>query len=551
MLKKIFAAAVSLLMVLSVMVTPALAANANSNMRNQDYSITISKAANGDAGTKEYVAYRVIKGDIYENDGEKILSDVDWGEGVDLSETNNLFNGKTAKQTAYKVTTTELATAFANQINPYLTGGTALRYDSETETYKATGLTPGYYLVKEKLGSTDNEYEASTAFILEVLGNETVLPKSDIPSVEKKVLDVNDSTETAKTADLSADWVDSADYDAWSEDSVPFKLTATLPADNQNDDGFSNYETYKLIFNDTFEAGLSAPSDDIKDYDIYIGETKLSEEEKTTAGASVTTSANGFNLKIKDVKKVNAVAGGTVTVIYHLTLDKETAVIGSAGQANKVKLTYSNNPNTEGQSGSNGGEGGGSDTDHTGQTPQDQVRVFTYKVNLDKVTEDGDPLSGAVFKLEKKLQDGSYETIINEIPFNDGDETKYVMTGLDDGIYRVTETSTPRGYNSIKPFTFTIVATHDELADDPKLNTLSVDSVVQGAMFGDTALVNEITFTGDITSGSVAADVVNQKGVVLPRTGDVGTRMIYIAGILLVAAWLLYRRKRQGQIEAE
>ena len=532
-LKKFCKAGVTAAMTMSMSVMPLLAANANSNMDKTDYSITIQKAAKGDSGTKSYKAYRVIKGDIDETDGVKTLSNVDWGE--DVSVTDGKFDGKTAKQTAKAITTSEEATVFANAINANLTGGTALTYDEASGSYKATGLKPGYYLIKEELGSTDDEYEASTAFIMQVVGNTTAKAKSDIPSVEKKVLDQNDTTEDAKTAALDSEWEDSADYDAYANDKVPFKITATLPSDNDDGNGFSNYKTYKLVFNDTFEAGLSAPSTDIADYDIYVGTSKLTDEEKTAIGASVTTSANGFNLSVNDIKKyAGTTAGGTVSVVYKLTLNKDTAVTGSAGQANKIKLTYSNNPNTEGEG-------------HTGQTPEDTVRVFTYKVNIDKVDEDQQALEGAVFKLDKKAQDGSWSTVAEEIPFTTADDkTKFTMSGLDDGTYRVTETATPSGYNSIKPFTFTVTATHEATSDDPQLTALAAGDVQQEALLGDIDLSNEIQFTSDLASGAMSTAVVNEKGIVLPETGDIGTILFYLAGLGLISGSVIYIKRRKA-----
>ena len=544
-IKKIFATALGIAMTLSMSVVPTLA-DTNANSENATYSITISDT-NPDTSKAghTYGAYQIMKGNVNGTDGSFIMSDIDWGSGIDASKLTGEYKGLTAKAAAKKLAgdatkevETEAATAFAQQIVKDGALKTAAGTVSQSP-YKITGLKPGYYLIRDEKNPDDQkgtQPDASTAFIMKVVGDTTVAPKSDIPTVEKKVLDTNDTAQAVPAADLNAAWEDSADYDAYANDKVPFKLTATLPADNSAHHGFADYKSYKLVFNDTFEAGLSAPSGNIADYDIYVGTHKLTEEEKTTVGASVATSANGFNLTIANVKALTGanapVAGGTVTVIYHLTLDKATAVIGSKGQANKVNLTFSNNPNVNG-----GGD--------TGLTPTDTVRVFTYKVDVDKIDPEQKPLEGAAFKLEKKNPDGSFKTVIENIGNVGTDKTKFEITGIDDGTYRITETATPRGYNSIKPVTFTVNATHQETADDPQLETLTVTDVKMDTLLGDTTS-NAPTFTADKTSGSAATKVVNEKGLVLPKTGDMGTMIFYIAGAGLIAGSIIALKRRKN-----
>ena len=111
----------------------------------------------------------------------------------------------------------------------------------------------------------------------------------------------------------------------------------------------------------------------------------------------------------------------------------------------------------------------------------------------------------------------------------------FKITGLDDGAYRLTETTTPDGYNTIEPIIFTVTAGHDVESDTPGLTSLSGDKVS-----------GEITFTPNPTEGSLTATVVNQSGLELPETGGMGTTLFYIAGAVLVigAAVLLVTRRR-------
>ena len=113
--------------------------------------------------------------------------------------------------------------------------------------------------------------------------------------------------------------------------------------------------------------------------------------------------------------------------------------------------------------------------------------------------------------------------------------TVFTFTGLDDGLYRLTETEAPKGYNSIAPIEFTVTAQHDILSDDPALTALS-----------GSAANGELSFTADLSAGALSADVLNKAGATLPETGGVGTTMFYAAGGVLVAlalAAMLARRR--------
>lgn len=59
---------------------------------------------------------------------------------------------------------------------------------------------------------------------------------------------------------------------------------------------------------------------------------------------------------------------------------------------------------------------------------------------------------------------------------------------------------------------------------------------------------NKLTFTSNITDGSLTANVVNKKGSILPSTGSIGTTILYAVGTILVlgSGALLIVRKRMN-----
>ena len=469
------------------------------------YSITINNSAEGHT----YEAYQIFTGDL----SGTTLSNIVWGSGVSEAGQTAL-GGAAAKAETLK--TEADAKAFAKAVAPYLTTAAGSANTVTDGKYVISGLAAGYYLVKDQDGSLTGDNDSYTEYIIKVVSNTTATPKSDVPEVQKKVKDINDSTDDAMT-----DWQDSADYDIG--DSVPFQLKATL-ADN-----VSSYTTYKVVFHDTLSKGLT-----------YKNDAKVYIDGKETNGFTVTSTVNAdgtttLTVFCDDVKALGAGNSSVITVEYTATLN-ENAVLGSAGNPNEVYLEYSNNPNKSEQG-----------DNETGDTPKDVVIVFTYKTVISKITKNPDydpgvegskeyiPLTGAEFTLEKHNKKTDMWEAITVVKNEQG--TTFTFSGLDDGNYRLTETKTPAGYNTIDPIEFTVTAEHDVLSDNPALTSLSGN-----------ATTGELTFTSNTTEGSLSADVINEKGSTLPETGGIGTTIFYVIGSVLVlgAAVVLITRKRMS-----
>ena len=513
-IKKLASLLLALVMVLSLAVT-AFADEPTT------YSITINNSTAGHT----YEAYQIFTGDLATNEaGNKVLSNIVWGSGV--SEAGQTALGDAAAK-AETLKTEADAKAFAKAVAPYLTTAAGSANTVTDGKYVISGLAAGYYLVKDQDGSLTGDADAYTEYIIKVVSDTTATPKSSVPTVEKKVKDTNDST------GVTSDWQDSADYDIG--DSIPFQLKATL-ADN-----VSSYTTYKVVFHDTLSKGLTYNND----AKVYIDGTE-------TNGFTVTATVNAdgtttLTVSCDDVKALGAGNSSVITVEYTAKLN-ENAVLGSAGNPNKVYLEYSNNPNKS-ESGEN---------HETGKTPEDTVIVFTYQTIINKVDSENKPLTGAAFKLEKliKGKDGAADTWTTVKEFTvDETTTSFTFSGLDDGQYKLTETKTPVGYNTIDPIYFVIEATHDETADAPTLKTLNAyltdaNGNKQTEM-KDGESVNIDLGTVDLTAGSITTTVVNKSGSELPSTGGIGTTIFYVLGgvLVLAAVVLLVTKKRMSGAE--
>ena len=484
------------------------------------YSITINNSAEGHT----YEAYQIFTGDLVEKDGTKILSNIVWGSGISKAGQTALGDAAAKAET---LKTEDDAKAFAKAVAPYLTTAAGSTNTVTDGKYVISGLAAGYYLVKDQDGSLTGDSDSYTEYIIQVVGNVTATPKSDVPEVEKKVKDTNETTGE------TTGWQDSADYDIG--DSIPFQLKATL-ADN-----VSSYTTYKVVFHDTLSKGLTYNND----AKVYIGGTE-------TNGFTVTATVNAdgtttLTVSCDDVKALDAGNSSVITVEYTAKLN-ENAVLGSAGNPNKVYLEYSNNPNKS-ESGEN---------HETGKTPEDTVIVFTYQTIINKVDSENKPLTGAAFKLEKliKGKDGAADTWTTVKEFTvDETTTSFTFSGLDDGQYKLTETKTPAGYNTIDPIYFVIEATHDATADTPALTVLKAyltdENGNKKTEVKDGETVNIDLGTVDLTAGSITTTVVNKSGSELPSTGGIGTTIFYVLGgvLVLAAVVLLVTKKRMSGAE--
>ena len=457
-------------------------------------SITITGAK-----TKHtFEAYQIFAGKVSGN----TLSDIKWGSGVS-DEGKTKFGD--AKEKA-KTLNNDNSKVFAYEVSGYLTTPAASASTQDaSENYVISGLEPGYYLVKDKGPITGQD--SYTKFILQVVGDKTVAVKNNVPESYKKVKDTNDTTGE------TTNWQDSADWDIG--DKVPFQLTGTVASD------YKEYKAaYQLVFHDALSAGLTFDAYSIK---VYKNEETTPIDPSQYTVTSPATDGHTFDVTINDVKALD----GTVEKIrveYEATLN-EHAVIGSKGNPNEMFMEFSNNPNS-----TQGGE-------DKGTTPVDKVIVFTYKAIVNKKDSSNRPLTGAEFTLYKKVN-GNYVEVIKVLEIENGGTT-FTFTGLDDGEYKLEETTTPEGYNTMAPIEFNIEATHDETSADPQLNTLTGNK-----------LSGEVLFTPKTTEGTLETDVINYKGSELPETGGMGTTVLYAAGTLMIlaaAAFLVMKKKADSK----
>lgn len=467
------------------------------------YKLTLQNTVEGHT----YEVYQVFSGTLSTKNNKKVLSDLKWGSGVKADAYT-----VTAKAKAETLTDETTARAFAKELVDQKKLSAATKtVQSTTGTTEIAGLAAGYYLVKDTDSSLANKNDSYTAYILQVVGDATTSVKSDVPSSEKKVKDINDSTDTETT-----EWQDAADWDIGDE--VPFKIEGTLPSN------YDKYKKYTLKFHDKEEEGLTFKSETVK---VFIDNTEITEGFRVVVNPE---DNDTFDVVFDNLKTTSAKNNSVIRVEYKSVLN-EKANLGKPGNKNTMYMEFSNNPNNE-----QGGE-----TDETGKTPKDTVIVFTYKVSVNKVNENNEKLDGADFTLEKKVNGNSDEwKPITKVDGTAGDVFEF--KGIDDGEYRLTETRAPANYDKLSdPIYFTVTAGHVDGAD-PYLDTFS-GNITSGN-------VGEMAFTANKDTGILSTTIQNKPGSSLPETGGMGTTVLYAAGTLMIlaaAAFLVMKKKAESK----
>ena len=124
------------------------------------------------------------------------------------------------------------------------------------------------------------------------------------------------------------------------------------------------------------------------------------------------------------------------------------------------------------------------------------------------------------------IVDSENNTITNVKAFVDETTGVLKFTGLGAGTYTLTETVTPKGFNTCEPIVF-------EILFNEETKTFSSSN-------------NEIDL--DVVNGVFTTTVINEAGSKLPTTGGMGTTLFYVFGgiMVLAAVVLLVTKKRMA-----
>lgn len=429
-----------------------------------------------------------------------------------------------------------------------LEGDKSLTWTTPSDSTKGSfkNLDHGYWLfVTDTPSSTsgaNGNSDAYTSPIFTIVGGSdvNVAPKKDVPNVTKAVKD-DAATGTFGTFENPNKAADSqmGDY-------VDYLLTGTV-ASNIN-----TYSTYKYTFTDElpksmtpkFKDGSTTPAVTVK-----IGDTEVKTDCYTAKYVNDTITVDFTNLKNCTDGSGNPIvlnSSSKVTVEYEAKLDSAkifengaikdefNGLVGKA-QKNKVTLTYSNNPHTDG----------------TGTTVEHPAYDYTYGIDVTKVGSNDETkgLKGVEFTLQEQgdtnkfiMANGVKTTDETKAKLTTDDSGKINVVGLDEGTYILKEVTPAPGYNNsaANGVTFTIKRDLNQNGDDV---TPSVDSAINAA----SGVVKNNSATA--STGKLSFTIVDKKGSGLPLTGLNGVTFTWIAGgaVLCIGVAHLIRSRKQAE----
>ncbi|MDY4577631.1 MAG: SpaH/EbpB family LPXTG-anchored major pilin [Anaerobutyricum hallii] len=387
----------------------------------------------------------------------------------------------------------------AKKIAADLTGQSQTTADGTGETRKGeatfSNLELGYYLVVET--KTPSKYVASKPFFVSIPETVTTADGSTWNynvSVSPKNQGIPD---TDKVPDKKTVGVG---------DEVTYTITGpTVP----NYDEAYNETTLKYEITDTLSTGLTFAKDKA-DLKVYTTDVNSPLVEDTDYTFEYDSTANKITISLIS-SKIRDLKGEAIHVKYTVTVN-ENAVVGSDGTINKAEVEYTNNP------------------DGTTDGSKKEVKVYSFKIKINKKKDNGSPLKGATFGL---YRDAACADKIEEATSGDdgvinfGDASKLAA-----GTYYLKELQAPSGYSALTSVVKVVISTAT-----PNDNTIYDFKYSMNE--GDENNVGE--------DGVISLDITNNKGFNLPATGGMGTYLFTIGGLVIMAgaALLLIASKKR------
>lgn len=495
--KKLLAVTTAVMMAITLL--PAMA-NAESTITDPQAkgSLTINKTTNKkDAdgkypglGGAEFTIYKVASLELGTNGKYK-----SWKLTTDFARLS------LTPDTLGSISTADLEAKAneAKKIAADLTGQSQTTADGTGETRKGeatfSNLELGYYLVVET--KTPSKYVASKPFFVSIPETVTTADGSTWNynvSVSPKNQGIPD---TDKVPDKKTVGVG---------DEVTYTITGpTVP----NYDEAYNETTLKYEITDTLSTGLTFAKDkaDLKVYTTDVNSPLVEDRDYTFEYDST---ANKITISLI-LSKIRDLKGEAIHVKYTVTVN-ENAVVGSDGTINKAEVEYTNNP------------------DGTTDGSKKEVKVYSFKIKINKKKDNGSPLKGATFGLYRDaacVDKIAEATSSDDGVINFGDASKLAA-----GTYYLKELQAPSGYSALTSVVKVVISTatpNDNTTYDFKYS------------------MNEGEENNVGEDGVISLDITNNKGFNLPATGGMGTYLFTIGGLVIMAgaALLLIASKKR------
>ena len=517
-------------------------------------------------------------------------------ENADALDASKYFYQSDVLISALSSGLTANATTVKNAMERYAAAnGTAMSLTDSYGKTKAENLPLGLYLVAETkvpemvVSTTDpflvsvpmtsvngtNANDGGTRWIYDI----TLYPKNltGIPSLEKTLREAK--ADTGKTDDYAHTGTASAG------NTIDYQIISTLPSITSEATYLSCY-----TFVDTLSKGLTYNKGDVvleffTDAACTDSVAKWTEADGKFSVAYNTTDAGESVMTIEmtaagltEINTSKAVYSGafmvnsgysdcTVRITYAAKMDSSSdLVFGDKGNDNKVVLTWKRS------------------SQNYYDTLVDDCHVFTYGVDLTKLFSDGKgDFSKVEFLVQNKTDNYYVQAKLNQdegvyyvtghtadkedathfVPVKTGDtKGRILIKGLEDDTYSMTEVRTDSGYVLLKQDIEVVISQKEGtegctvyasdtlglIQNDPRYAQIIQSDAdlknipqkhLEHKLLTASATVSGKKVNMAEDNGSTNAEapltVVNTRGFDLPKTGDNGTMVFTIVGILLMA----------------
>ena len=468
----------------------------------------------------------------------------------------------------------------------------------ETKVPEMVVSTTDPFLVSVPMTSVNgtNATDGGTRWIYDI----TLYPKNltGIPSLEKTLREnKNDTGKHNGTAAITDGFAHTGTASAG--DTIDYQIISTLPSITSESTYLSCY-----TFVDTLSKGLTYNKGDVvleffTDAACTDSVAKWTEADGKFTVAYNTTDAGESVMTIEmtaagltEINTSKAVYSGasmvnsgysdcTVRITYAAKMDSSNdLVFGDKGNDNKVVLTWKRS------------------SQNYYDTLVDDCHVFTYGIDLTKLFSDGKgDFSKVEFLIQNKADNYYVKAELNKaegiyyvvdhvtdkadathfVPVKATDSKgKIIVKGLEDDAYTLTEVRTDSGYVMLKQGIDVVISQKDTadscgiygtdvlglIQNDPRYQNLGPKDInaVQQKYLEHKLLTASATVDGKKVNmvednGSVNAEapltVVNTRGFDLPKTGDHGTWMYSIGGVLLMAvaaSAMFFALRKKGSV---
>ncbi len=468
----------------------------------------------------------------------------------------------------------------------------------ETAVPEMVVSTTDPFLVSVPMTSVDgtNATDGGTRWIYDI----TLYPKNltGIPTLEKTLREAVESTgKNDGSASIDDGYAHTGTASAG--DIVDYQIISTLPSITSQSTYLSCY-----TFIDTLSKGLSYVKEDVvltfyKDAACtQVIETWNADSEKFTVNYNTTEDGHSvmtIEMTSKGLAEINTdtsvypeasmvnvgYSDCTLRITYQAKVNSNDSVVfGDSGNPNAVVLTWQRS------------------SENYYDTLVDDAHLYTYGVDLSKRFSDGNgdftevefviqnDMDGYFVKAELDEESGIYyvtgcvskEEATRFVPVTVGNANgKIIVKGLEDDVYTLYEMATDSGYTLLKKgievdisqvesTTLCSIYGTDVLGliqNDPRYAEIINDTGdlknmpqkhLEHKLLTASAKVdgNDVTMLEDNSSVNALAPltVVNTKGFNLPETGDYGTVLTTVMGIVAMAgaAYIIYLATRKKSV---